>query len=243
MKKNVYLIFGLILISCIQVTGQKKELLDSIIQIASQKLDKQDYEGAEKEFDKVLKTKEDHIEGVSGKIKALILAEKIKEAADYIEVQIKENPDASVFYYGRGLLWNYKKQYKKALEDFNIAIDNDLKNELKVIYLSRGISLEGLKEYEDALFDFDTYLITDENNITALYHSGLCNYQMENYNRAIEFFNKVVETDKKNGSAFYNMGMAYYRTNDLLNACKNFQLACQLNNINACKMILTVCAK
>ncbi len=241
MKKIKYIIV-LFIWPALFINSQNAEI-DSLVQIGYNKIEQKDYNGSLVEFEKALKIDKTDESAVTGKINALIFLDNIKEASDYVEENINKYSDYSIFYYSRGLLSNYKKQYKKAIEDFDKALELDNKGNLKKIYISRGIAYENLKEFDDAILDLSAYIQHDNTNINALYHRGFNYYQIEDYNEAIDDFNEVVKLDDKNGYAFYNLGMAYFRTNDLLNACKNFQIACQLNNINACKMILTGCAK
>ena len=224
-------------------TNSQNLEIDSLVRVGYAKIEQKNYNGSLVEFEKALRIDKTNEDAVTGKINALLFLDNIKEASDYVEEHINKYSNYSIFYYARGLVLNYKKQYKKALEDFDKALELDTKENLKKIYISRGIAYENLKEYDDAILDLSTYLNNDRTNINALYHRGFNYYQVENYNEAIKDFNQVTKLDDKNGFAFYNLGMAYFRSNDLLNACKNFQIACQLNNINACKMILTGCTK
>jgi len=235
-------LFILILCSALPLFGQNPDI-DSLLELGNKKIGEKNYNKALAEFEKVLRIDKTNEKAVTGKLNSLLYLEKINEAENYINTQIALNEHEAIFYYGKGILLIYNKQFKKAVENFDMAIELDTGEKLKNIYISRGIAYENMKLYDEAIDDLSTYLRYDKSNTNALYHRGFNYYLLENYKNAIDDFNAVIAIDKNHGYAYYNLGMSYYKNEDILNACKNFQLACQLNNINACKMILTGCSK
>lgn len=240
--KKIIALFVFTLFSYFIALSQK-QMIDSIVNVGIQKFDEKNYSDALVEFEKVLYAEKLNEKAIIGKVNSLIKLDKIKDASDYVEDNLNKNNDKPVFNFAHGIILSYKDQFKKAIEEFNIALTNADSETLKKAYISRGIAYNSTKDYESAIEDFTTYLEYDKENINALYYRGFTYYLQEDYANAIKDFENVVAKDEENAYAYYNLGMSYYRSNKLLNACKNFQSACQLNVTNACKMILTDCVK
>lgn len=221
----------------------QKPLNDSIISVGLIKFDDKNYTGALFEFEKVLISDKTNEKAIIAKTNTLIKLGNLKEAEEFVNSGVESYPDQVVFYFARGLILNSKNMFKKAIPDFDKALMNSSSETIVKAYISRGIAYQGLNYYDEAIEDFTSYLKIDNDNINVLYYRGFTYHLKEDYKNAIKDFEKVIERDSNNAYAYYNLGMAYYRINNLLNACKNFQAACQLNVTNACKMILTDCAK
>ena len=240
--KKILTLFALTIFLYFSAICQNQNM-DSIVNVGIQKFDEQNYSDALAEFEKVLLTDKMNEKAIIGKINSLIKLDKIKNASGYVEDNLNKYNNEPIFNFAKGIILNYKDQFKKAVEEFNIVLNNAKSETLKKAHISRGIAYQAMKDYDLAIEDFTKYLEYDKENVNALYYRGFTYYLQEEYNNAINDFENVIAKDSENAYAYYNLGMSYYRSNKLLNACKNFQSACQLNVTNACKMILTDCIK
>lgn len=221
----------------------QNSIADSIANSAIEMYDNKDYDAALAEFEKSLKIQITNEIAIIGKVNTLIKKEKTKEALEYVDKNIASNTNSPISHFARGLIFNNKEQYKKAIEDFDFALENGKGDQISQAYIYRGMANQGLREFDKAIEDFSTYIKMDPTNTNALYYRGFVYYLLEDYDNAIIDFDKVLSIDENNAYAYYNLGMSYYRTNKLILACKNFQEACQLKVTNACKMIITNCTK
>ena len=223
--------------------AQMKEKADSLVGIAKQQSDQKKYKEAVENFSKALSLDNDHIKAISGKVEALLLSEKERKAERYIDRELEKKPQDAILLYNKGVILNYKNQYKKAIKAFNRALRTMQVEAIRPdVYLARGIAHRSIDNYETAIQDLSIALDLAPDNINALYHRGYAYYKTGDFGKAIKDFEKVTELDDENAYAFYNLGMAYFKIDNKQNACRSFQRACQLGNQNACQMILLKCA-
>lgn len=164
-----------------------------------------------------------------------------KEAYRLLDEAIQLEPANAEYYYARGILNNGKEKFKIALLDFDKAISLKPKFNLFGLYLNRGATYLTLKQNGKALDDFTKATELDPRNASAFHSLGLIHYEDGDYEEAITDFLKSTDLNPNNGATFYNLGMAYYKANYIDNACLYFHKACQLQNTNACKMIIMTC--
>lgn len=232
----------LILFSSPGLLSQPAAGVDDYINNGYAKFENKDYKGALTEFDKALQIDATNEKAVIGKVNILLYLDRSDDAMDFSEQGISKYPQKAIYYYSRGLVNHFEKDDKKAIDDYNKALELDNSIASK-IYLSRGNSYLSLKDLEKAIDDFSSSVDKDTSNLNAYFSRGKAYYIDENYQKAIYDFKKVTDSDKKNGTAYFNLGMSYYKVNDVQNACRYFQMACQLNITDACKLILTDCTK
>ncbi len=224
------------------IFGQFTTMVDSLVTEADVFMEKKEHQKALDIYNKAYRADPDNPDAITGKVNALLLLEESKEAQKFIDDKLKNQPDKSYLLYSKGLIFNAKEQYKKAVKVLQEALIAQPGIYQDKMYLARGLANMKMRNFTDAIDDFTLTLEIDNRNINALYNRGYCYYQLENYQEAIEDFTRVTELSENNSYALYNTGMAYYRMEQNLNACKYFQQACQLGNTNACKMIITDCA-
>jgi len=56
--------------------------------------------------------------------------------------------------------------------------------------------------------------------------------RQEKYTQAIDYFGKAIDKDNNFAMAYVNRGIAYNKTGQQLNACKDWQRACELGECN-----------
>jgi len=218
--------------------------VDSLIQLAKQQTQQEEYQKAVENYNKALSLDNNHATGISGKVEALLLSGEERKAERFVDDELEKKPQDAILLYNKGVILNFNEQYKKAVKVFNRALRTMQVESIRPdVYLARGIAHRNLENYETAIQDLSIALDLSPDNINALYHRGYAHYKTGNFGKAIDDFQSVTELDKKNAYAFYNLGMAYYKTDNKQNACYNFQKACQLGNQNACQMVLMRCAK
>jgi tetratricopeptide (TPR) repeat protein len=176
-------------------------------------------------------------------INILFLMKNDKEAMKETDDAISLHPGESDFYYLRGVIFNYREKYERALDNFDRAIELKSSPNLYKFYLGRGVSHLNLMEYELAANDF-TSTIEMNDTVAGAYHGrAMVNYELHDYSAAVTDFLKTLDYSKGNSALYFNLGMSYYRLEEKSSACPYFHKACTLGNTNACRMALMECAK
>lgn len=217
--------------------------LDSIMRVGFTKIEKGNYNGAIIEFDKVLGVHPGSIQAMGGKISANISANRLREGQRLIDLALQRNGQEPEIIFWRGVLSNARKQYERAIEDFNISLALNPSSNVLVsrIYQNKAVALDNLNDPIAAFENLEMAIKANPMNIGAYNVRGLILYRAENFNEALSDFTKITEIEPSNDVAFYNKAMSYFRLNDKKNACIFFHRACQLGNRNACQMIILEC--
>ncbi len=120
-----------------------------------------------------------------------------------------------------------KKNYRGALEDYNMAIRlNRLDPE---IWLNRGIAKEKLHDFTGAYRDYTEAIELDNAFVKAWVNRGNILVAQKKYNEAIEDYSAAITYQPDYGVAFYNRAIAYYRLNKMEEACNDLKKVERLN--------------
>jgi tetratricopeptide (TPR) repeat protein len=119
------------------------------------------------------------------------------------------------------------KEYKRALSEFNKAIELDPK--YAFAYNNRGVAYYDLKDYNMAIQDYDKAIEIDPRSSSAYCNRGLSYYGLKDYKRAISEFNKAIELDPDYSSAYTARGLVYYESNDYNMALQDYNKAIELD--------------
>jgi tetratricopeptide (TPR) repeat protein len=177
------------------------------------------------------------------KIFILFLNDQKKEAEELLDKALESYPEYSAFYLTSGIINNDDQKYRKALNNYNKAMNLPAGRDKYNILINRGISNMRLLEYDRALEDFSQALNINSEGVSALRGRGRVYYVSGDYELAVEDFEKALELDDNNPILYYNLAMSYLRLEDLTNACMNFQRSCKLGNKNACRKVLFECTE
>ena len=99
-------------------------------------------------------------------------------------------PSTSYAYSNRGYAWNAKKEYDRALADYDEAIRLDPK--YAKAYSNRGHAWCGKKEYDRAITDFNQAIRLDPNLADAYHGRGDAWENKGEYNKTIADYNQAI---------------------------------------------------
>lgn len=131
-------------------------------------------------------------------------------------------------YHNRGVVRMQKKSYKKAIEDFNRAIE--INPDYLNAYLNRGRAYKNLKSYSKALKDFTFCVEQDPKLAEAFYQKATIYYNRRNYDKAIESLQSAAKLTPDNKKLYFEMGESYYYSGKYGQAIMQFNKVIELDN-------------
>lgn len=129
-------------------------------------------------------------------------------------------------YLARGEMYYKTGKLKKALKDFNSAVQKDNYN--IEAYASRGALLYDLQQYETALADFNLVLAADPNRSEVHSAIGATLAAQGKYQEARESLLKALELNPSNVEAICSLGGVYYSTENYKAAIEEYTKALKL---------------
>ena len=154
-----------------------------------------------------------------GKAESASVLQNIEILEEILRTKKYMQNDWSI-YYLFGNAYNDKKEYDKAIEAFEKAIEiNPKKDEA---YYNMGNAYNDKKEYDKAI---EINPKKDE----AYYNMGNAYNDKKEYDKAIEAFEKAIEINPKDAKAYYNMGYAYNDKKEYDKAIEAYKKAVKIN--------------
>ncbi len=153
----------------------------------------------------------------------------------YIFSVIRLSPRTAVEYYERGHAYFCIGHWKKAIEDFNMAIK--MKPDFASAYFYRGLSYDNLKEYRKAIEDYTKAIRLFPNDAIMYNNRGTAYYSCKEYKKALMDFNKAIEIDPHNAVFYENRVRVYSRLGKNKEACRDAKLACKLGRCRLLRLL------
>jgi tetratricopeptide (TPR) repeat protein len=138
----------------------------------------------------------------------------------------------SIIYFFRGDSYYNKKDYDRAIFDYNQVLKLD-PNDVDA-YNNRGVSYDNKKDYDRAISDYNQALKLDPNNVHAYINRGISYYNKKDYDQAISDYNQALKLDPNNVHAYINRGISYDNKKDYDQAISDYNQALKLdpNNVH-----------
>lgn len=119
------------------------------------------------------------------------------------DIKIIEQNNKKLFR-GKGIAYYYSKQYEKALEQFNLALEiSELPDlNLDILYY-KGNTLMAIGSYDLAAEVYSSILSKNEKDASALLERAYCYQILGSYENAFEDYNKVISLDPDNYDGYF----------------------------------------
>jgi len=126
-----------------------------------------------------------------------------------------------------------KKIYRKALQEFDKAIELDPNNYRA--YFWRGRVNIKVKRLKEAAVDFQMAIKLKPDYAEAYDNLGWLHMQLEEYDQSINYLSKSLELKPNDGWAYYTRGHCYFQKGDLQKALKDTKTSCSLGYKQGCQ--------
>jgi len=126
-----------------------------------------------------------------------------------------------------------KKIYRKALQEFDKAIELDPNNYRA--YFWRGRVYIKVQRYREATVDFQMVIKLKPDYAEAYDNLGWLHMQLEEYDESINYLSKSLELKPNDGWAYYTRGRCYFQKGDLQKALKDTKNSCSLGYKQGCQ--------
>ncbi|NQT07283.1 MAG: tetratricopeptide repeat protein, partial [Candidatus Omnitrophica bacterium] len=133
----------------------------------------------------------------------------------------------AAIYGSRGKIHAEKREFDRAIENFNKAIELD--PELTLAYSNRGVAYAGKSEFDNAFKDFNKAIELDPEVVIAYVARGSTYVKIAGFDKAIENFTKALELDPVFFSVYVDRGKVYVKIGEFDKAIEDFTRAIELN--------------
>ncbi|MFA6981371.1 MAG: tetratricopeptide repeat protein [Ignavibacteriaceae bacterium] len=130
-------------------------------------------------------------------------------------------------WHGLGNVYSQQKEYLKAIEAYQKAIQLDDKYSSPWFGLGNVYSEQ--KEYLKAIEAYQEAIRLDDNDSFSWYGLGNVHYEQKEYLKAIEAYQKAIQLDDKYSSPWYGIGNVYYKQKEHLKAIEAYQKSIKLD--------------
>ncbi|MBI5403771.1 MAG: trypsin-like peptidase domain-containing protein [Ignavibacteriae bacterium] len=151
---------------------------------------------------------------------------KYTEAIDNFTKYIGMAPPECRAYNYRGRAYLHKKDFEKALKDFQAALKID--NEYVPSICNRGECYFLMEEYDMAIKDFSKVLKMNSEYWYAYYVRGLTYGKMDEHKKAIKDYTTFLNHDPSNVSCLINRGISYFHMEEWDKAILDWKLVMSL---------------
>jgi tetratricopeptide (TPR) repeat protein len=134
---------------------------------------------------------------------------------------------SAVDYYKQGNVWSEKKEFDRAIADYDQAIKLD-PNYVDA-YNNRGLAWNEKKEYDRAIADLDRAIKLDAKYTKAYYNRGVSWNGKGEYDRAIADYNQAIKLAPKYTKAYSNRGFAWRNKKQYDRAIADYNQALEID--------------
>jgi lipoprotein NlpI len=135
--------------------------------------------------------------------------------------------DLAIVFNNRGLAYYSKKDYERALQDYDHAIRLGLSD--ADLFYRRGLVYFEKNDYNRAIQDFDEALKLNADNVVALQKRGWAYESKKDYDQAIRDYDRAISLQPNDGPAFIRRASALQEKRLYERALADYEAATQLD--------------
>lgn len=153
--------------------------------------------------------------------------QQIRKSTEIIQSDQETTQNRASAYCDRGIAYGGKKDYDRALADFNEAIRLDPK--LAAAYYRRGNIYANKGDYDRAIAEYSKAIQIDPKLVDAYYKRGMVYGTKGDHDRAITDYSEVIRLDPEDADTYYKRAMAKVEKGDTAGANADVERAKLLN--------------
>ena len=139
---------------------------------------------------------------------------------------IRLNPQDAFAFNNRGKSWVEKKEYDRAIADFNEAIRFDPK--FAFAFSNRGAAWVEKEDPDRAIADFNEAIRLDPKYASAFFNRGNSWRDKRDYGRAIVDYSEAIRLNPQDASVFYTRGLVQFFKGEFTSAASDLLRSEQL---------------
>lgn len=207
----------------VDVTKTTRKWIDSAIEMFEQGKFEEESDEAEKVFND---------EELANKVTDIWLNDKFDEIEEaFKSVQEKNLKEVkTILSYAlnnKAVALYRKKEYDKAISDYNKALELNPENEK--IYIGRGVVYIMKEDFDKAITDFDIAIKLNPEHDESYINRGVAYGGKGEFDKAISDFDIGIDLNPHNDKAYTNRGNAYEDKGDYDKALSDYNKAIKLN--------------
>jgi tetratricopeptide (TPR) repeat protein len=137
---------------------------------------------------------------------------------------LKNYPDILIAYIDRGAAFLNKREFDKAISDYDHALDMNPNNEkVSSIYNNRGNAYAGKGLYDHAISDFTKALTINSKYELAYSNRGNTYFIKGQYHQALADFNKALEINPRYVEVYFNKALVLEQMGRIREAIEAYQ--------------------
>jgi tetratricopeptide (TPR) repeat protein len=153
--------------------------------------------------------------------------QQIRKSTAIIQSDRETTQNRATAYCDRGIAYGGKRDYDRALADFNEAIRLDPK--LAAAYYRRGNIYGNKRDYDRAIVEYSKAIQLDPKLADAYYKRGMVFGAKGDHDRAIADYSEVIRLDPEDADTYYKRGMAKQEKGDTAGANADFERSKKIN--------------
>jgi len=146
----------------------------------------------------------ENINALRKNVEELFIQEKFDVIIKLITDEMLDTQKDAELYLLRGNTWNKKKDYDKAIIDYNKAIKINPKN--TELYIWIGNTWYNKKDYNKAIANYNKAIKINPNYELAFYNKGAVWVAKKEYNKAIADYTKAIDVNSNYADAYVSRG-------------------------------------
>lgn len=159
--------------------------------------------------------------------------EKTEEALEYLNKEIKDNPENGYAFAWIAAVRNSQEEYGRAMTAVNLAIKHIPKKDKEYkafAYSIRAMVYRGLEEYDNALKDLSLAIEYSPEDDDIYERRAQLYYELEKYDLSDKDYLKMIEIDPGNTMGYMGMGRNANALKNYEEAIKKFDYVVKLSN-------------
>jgi tetratricopeptide (TPR) repeat protein len=143
---------------------------------------------------------------------------------------IEKNPQDDVAYMNRGIGYDDKKDYDRAIADYTKAIAI---NPVAATYSNRGYAYTHKRDYDRAFADYAKAIAIDPDYAETYFNRGNAYDDTKDFDRAVVEYSRAIEIDPKQADFYSDRGLAYAANGDYDRAIADYDTALKIDPNNS----------